>query len=183
MAITPPESIQLLDKSFDLMISRQEIEDKVQELSLKIGEDYKDKDPLFVVVLSGAFFFASSLLLKIPYSARVQFIKLSSYSHIESNGRIEEDYFPEKTFPGEHVVIIEDIVDSGTTLHYLNHRLNECGVASVATCCLFKKTLPDHQYPRIDYFGFEIGPEFIVGFGLDYESHGRNLPDIYCYKA
>lgn len=176
------KTIKLKDKSFDLLISHHEIEVRIAEMASQLSEKYQGKDPLFVVVLSGAFFFAASLLSKIPYSTRVQFIKVSSYDHMESNGIIEEDYFPEKAIPGQHVIILEDIVDTGNTLRYLEHRLKDCGAKTVSTCCLFKKTLPGLQYPALDLFGFEIGPEFIVGFGLDYESEGRNLPDVYHYK-
>ncbi len=171
--------ITILDKTFVPFIDRAKIEERIGELASQISTDYKDRCPVFIVVLNGAFLFATELVKKVPLSCEITFVKLSSYTQTQSTGRVREIIGLEETISGRDVIIIEDIVDTGLTMNQLLEQIAKLNPASVEIATLLHK--PDALLKPIDmrYIGFEIANRFVVGYGLDYDGLGRNLDALY----
>ncbi len=168
------------DKTFEKFIPAEEIKKKVAEVARKINEDLKgQKRPIFLVVLNGAFVFASDLLQNVTLDCEIEFIKLSSYQGTTSAGTVKEVMGLNTSVAGHTVVIIEDIIDTGLTVDMLIGILKSMGAAEIkVAACLFKKEAFKKEYP-IDYCCFEIPDKFVVGYGLDYDGLGRNSSGIY----
>jgi hypoxanthine phosphoribosyltransferase len=172
-------TIKVKDKDFEISIDASAIEAAVQKMAIEINRDYGDKNPLFLAILNGSFIFAADLIRKITIPCQISFVKLSSYSGTASTEEVKELIGLNEDITGRHVVIVEDIVDTGITLEKLLKDLEKFKAASVKLACLtFKKEAFKKSF-RIDYLGLTIPNEFIVGYGLDYDGYGRNLPDIY----
>ncbi len=171
--------IQLYDKSFEPHIPGADILKQVERVSLEIAEDYKDKNPIFIVVLNGAFMFASDLMKAYPYNCEVSFVKLASYDGTASSEKVKQLIGLNHSIEGRDIVIVEDIVDTGITMSDLLADLEERKPASIKIATLFFKPKAFQKDYDVHYIGFEIGNEFIVGYGLDYDQLGRNLKDIY----
>lgn len=166
-----------------ILISEEELENKVKALGAKIAADYKNKDLLLVCVLKGAVIFVSDLMRTIDLPLDIDFMAISSYgSNTKSSGvvRILKDL--NASIEGRHVLIVEDIIDSGLTLSYLVDNLKSRGPASVEICTILDK--PDRRVAdlEIKYIGFQVPDEFVVGYGLDYAEKYRNLPYIAVLK-
>lgn len=166
-----------------ILISEEELENKVKALGAKIAADYKNKDLLLVCVLKGAVIFVSDLMRTIDLPLDIDFMAISSYgSNTKSSGvvRILKDL--NASIEGRHVLIVEDIIDSGLTLSYLVDNLKSRGPASVEICTILDK--PDRRVAdlEIKYTGFQVPDEFVVGYGLDYAEKYRNLPYIAVLK-
>jgi hypoxanthine phosphoribosyltransferase len=175
--------VQVSDKQFDVFLSEEEILREVRSLAWRISEDYRDKEVLFIVLLNGAFMFAADLLKEIQVPAAVSFVKLSSYhGGTESSGKVQELIGLNETLEGKNVVIIEDIVDTGTTMDNLIPIVYEKLPASVKICTLLYKPEAFKGNFLPDYVGFSISNAFVVGYGLDYNGLGRNLKAIYQLK-
>lgn len=174
-----PETWKLNDKYFTRFILNDEIQAKVCEMSEIINNDLAGKRPLFVVVLNGAFIFASDLLKKVTIDCEIAFVKLSSYKGTHSSGVVQQIIGLDMDIKGRTIVIIEDIVDTGLTLERFRETLREMEPAEVmvATCLLKPDAFKD-KFP-IRYHCFSIPNEFVVGYGLDYDGLGRNSSDIY----
>lgn len=173
------EKIKVKDKEFSVFIKAAEIDKSVSRIADAINEDMKGKVPLFLVVLNGAFMFAADLMKKIKVENNISFVKLSSYSGTRSTQVINELIGINEVVKGRTVVIIEDIIDSGLTIRRMLDNLNQQEAADVKVATLvFKPNAFKSDY-KIDYTGFEIPNDFILGYGLDYDGFGRNLPDIY----
>lgn len=175
--------IQVLDKTFISAISEAEIQAAVLKVANQLTRDYSDKNPLFLLILNGSFMFAADLLKRATFPATVASVKLSSYEGMLTSGRVREVIGLTEDISGRHVVIIEDIVDTGTTMHGLIPSLKAKGAASVEVCTFLHK--PDaliFEDARPKYIGFEINNLFVLGYGLDYNGYGRNLPEIYQLK-
>lgn len=171
--------IKLHDKYFKPYLSEEQILTAVKTIAEKIAVDYKDKTPVFVGVLNGAFMFVSDFLKAYPYPCEVSFIKLSSYQGLTSTGIVETLLDPPDNIQGRSVIILEDIIDSGRTLKELVHIFNRTNVAEYKIASLFYKSeVYNGEYP-IDYVGIDIPDKFIVGYGLDYNELGRNLREVY----
>jgi hypoxanthine phosphoribosyltransferase len=173
--------VQLKDSIFELFITSSEIQNIVQKMAQQMEVLEKEK-PLFLIVLSGSFLLASDLLQKLNFDAQVCFIKLKSYQGTQSTGEIQELIPIPKEIKNRNVVVIEDIIDTGKTIEYLYHRLQESGVKSIKIASLLLKPVVYNRKIKIDYIGKEIENIFVVGYGLDYDEHGRTLPDIYKLK-
>lgn len=173
------EIIKVLDKEFKLYIKQEEIETVIKDIANQINVEYKDKNPLFLVMLNGAFMFASQLFKELTIDCETSFVKYASYDGTQSTCEVKELIGLNSSLEGRNVVIIEDIIDSGFTMKCLLQKLESMKVASakVATM-LFKPNAFKFDY-KIDYIGMNIGNEFIVGYGLDYNQHGRNYASIY----
>ncbi len=172
-------SIQLGDLSFVPFIPEAKIQQRVKELGQQITKDYQDRRPIVITILNGSFIFSSDLVRAIKMDCEVQFMKVSSYEGTDSTGKLTAvfDTLPELT--GHDLIIIEDIVDQGHTIDYLLSSLKEKNPSSVKVASLlFKPEAYKYEHP-IDYIGFEIPNDFVVGYGLDYNQMGRNLPSIY----
>jgi len=171
--------MKILDLEFELYLNRSEILQKVRNISESINRDYKDKDPLFLAILNGSFIFAADLFREINVPSQISFIKLSSYSQVTSTGKVKELIGLNDNVFNRNLIIIEDIIDSGLTLQHVRAALQDLGSASIEIATLFLKPESFHKGFDIKYVGFSIPNEFIVGYGMDYEGYGRNLPDVY----
>ena len=174
------DKITIKDKTFVKYITSTEIDIAIEKLALQINHDYKDKTPIMLVVLNGAILFASDLLKKLTINCEVSCIKVSSYEGgLSSTNNVKSIIGLNTDVSNRDVIIIEDIVDTGLTISSLMNQLNESNPSSVKIAGLtFKKEAYKIDLP-IDYVAIEIPNKFIVGYGLDYDELGRNLPDIY----
>jgi hypoxanthine phosphoribosyltransferase len=173
------KTIRVKDKDFKLSIKAEEINIVIEELAAKLNRDLKGKNPIFLVVLNGAFIFAADLYRKIDIESEISFVKLASYSGTSSTSDVKELIGLNEKLKGRTVVILEDIIDTGTTMQYLMNKLLYLGAAEVLLVALLFKPSAFRESFRIDYLGMEIPNEFIVGYGLDYDGFGRNYGDIY----
>lgn len=180
--IVKMNEIQVNDKSFVPFLSAASIQHGVKELATAINSDYKGEKVVFVAILNGAFMFASDLMKEINLDCEITFVKVSSYKGSASTGRVDELIGLNKNLSGAHVIILEDIVDTGITMDKI-HKLIELQYPESLKICtlLYKKEA--HQGKAIpDYVAFEIENKFVVGYGLDYDEAGRNLKEIYQIK-
>lgn len=167
----------------EVLIHRDEIHRRVKELAEAITEDYKEKDPIFIGVLKGAIIFMADLLRNIPFSVFIDFMAVSSYGNsTETSGIVKIDKDLDMDISGRHVLIVEDIIDSGLTLQYLINILSSRKPASLSVCTLLNKPARRRVEVPIAYLGFNIPPEFVVGYGLDFAGRYRNLPDIHILR-
>lgn len=169
------------DLDFETLINTDAIEKRVKTIGAQISEDYKDTRPLFIGVLNGSFLFIADLVKEVNIPCEITFIKLSSYyGGTESTLKIRNDIDISVDIKNRDIIIIEDIVDTGNTAHYLIDKLKLKQPASIKLCSLLLK--PASLQKKVDelkYIGFEIANDFVVGYGLDYKEMGRNLKDIY----
>ena len=173
------KTITLKDKTFGISIPENELLTAIEKVAEKMRKDLEGKNPIFLVVLNGAFMFAADLMKRVEIPAQMSFIKLSSYSGTNSTGSVNEIIGLNEDVKGRTVVIVEDIVDSGLTMSKMVEILKNKGVSELKIATLFFK--PDAlKYPlNLDYVVMPIPNDFIVGYGLDYDGYGRNLRDIY----
>lgn len=173
------ERILVKDKYFEKFISVQAIDRVVTKIAGMINNDYKEKNPLFLCILNGSFIFAADLLRKIRFPCQVSFVKYSSYIGTSTKGEIKTVIGLNEDLKDRHVIIVEDIIDTGLTMDHLLKELGNRGSADlrIASFC-FKPDAFKMSF-TIDYLGLEIPNDFVVGYGLDYDGYGRNLPEIY----
>ena len=167
------------DRKFKSFIPKEAIANRVQELGTQICADYADKNPLFVVVLNGAFMFAADLMRKVVIPSQMTFVKFSSYQSMESTGKVDELIGFQEDLMGRHIVIVEDVVDTGITVSEIMAEINKFYPASVEIIALLYKPTAVKRPVNIRYSGFAIENKFVVGYGLDYDGFGRNLEDIF----
>ena len=169
---------------FDEWLTPKEIAKDVQQVAKQISADYSDKEPLFVVVLNGAFVFASDLLRALEnVRCEVTFIRVSSYWGMSSTGQLEFIVPLQQVVDNRDVIIVEDIVDTGLTIHQLKAHLRGLGATSVRVASmLFKPNKLEYEDAKPDYVGHEITDEFVIGYGLDFDGFVRNLDAIYKVK-
>ena len=161
-----------------LLISESEIKKRVKVLAKKINEDYKGKNPIFIGILNGCYVFMADLLREIELDVEVDFVKIRSYEGDSSTGTIKFRKDISADINGRDIIIVEDIIDSGFTINFLVNRLRNSGPKSVAVAtALFKNEVAKLDFD-VDYVGFEIPPEFVVGYGLDYNEKYRHLKDV-----
>ncbi|MCC9168855.1 hypoxanthine phosphoribosyltransferase [Pontibacter harenae] len=174
-----PRTITLHDCDFSTYISEEEIIARINILAEQINQDYAEKAPLFLAVLNGSFMFAADLMKRVAIPCEISFIRLSSYQDMQTTGHVKEVLGLKEEVQNRHVVVLEDIVDTGHTVKALLDQLNERGPASVEVATLLMK--PESlQHPlHVKYVAQSIPNDFVVGYGLDYNGHGRNLRDIY----
>lgn len=166
-----------------VLLSEEEIAAKVKELGAQIAKDYADKNPLIVSVLRGSFVFMADLVRAIDVPCTVDFMSVSSYgSGTTSSGEVKITKDFDVSIEGRHLIIVEDILDSGRTLSYLMKTLKARGAASIALCTFLDK--PDRRVVPVEvaYKGFTVPDAFIVGYGLDYDQRYRNLPYVGVLK-
>jgi hypoxanthine phosphoribosyltransferase len=176
------QEITIADKTFELYISQEKIASRVAELGQLVSAEYKDKNPIFLVLLKGAYVFASDLIKHFLHPCSISFFRLSSYKGMESSGTLNfKDVFDE-AIKGRDIIVVEDIVDTGNTLSGFLPALEEMQPNSVKVVSLLSKPEILQGKVDIDFLGFEIPPAFVVGYGLDYDEQGRNYPAIYQLK-
>ncbi len=176
------KEVKVHDRHFVQYLGASQIQNRVEEIAAQINEEYEGKDILFIGVLNGAFMFASDLLQNINIPCEITFVKMASYQSTQTTGNVEQLLGLRESIEGRHVVIIEDIVDTGLTMSRALADLSKQNPASLAVATLlFKKECLKENVP-LKYIGFEIPDRFVVGYGLDYDAQGRNLRDIYQLK-
>ena len=174
------ESVKIHDKTFVPYLKHNELQEVIKELALKVYEDYKDEVPVFVGVLNGVIMFFSDFLKYYPGKCEIAFLQVSSYTGTQSTGIVYKKMDLTKDVEGRHIILMEDIVDTGNTLESLfeyfknTQRPKSLKVASL----LMKPEVFKNRFP-IDYVAKEIPNKFVLGYGLDYDELGRNLPDLY----
>ena len=174
------KTISILGQKFKLLISRSQVRNSVEQIAERINDDYEGKEILFVAVLNGSFMFASDLVRRVKPLSRITFVKVASYQDSASQGVIRELIGLKEDLNGKHVVLIEDIIDTGFTLdHIMKQIKTDYKPASVAVASLLFKPQSYRKSIVIDYVGNEIPNQFVVGCGLDYNGYGRNFEDIY----
>jgi hypoxanthine phosphoribosyltransferase len=162
-----------------VLIPREEIEKKVAELAEELMKDYKEKHPLIIGTLKGSFVFMSDLIRKLNIPVEIDFVRLSSYgSGKETSGKIKLTQGVKTPIRGRHVLVIEDIVDTGLTVRFLFDSLGRRKPASLKLCTLLDKPSRRVVDVPIDYLGFTVPDAFIVGYGLDFDEKFRYLPDV-----
>jgi hypoxanthine phosphoribosyltransferase len=171
--------IQLLDKEFSLSIPASDIKKAIWQMADKINRDLKDKNPLMVCILNGSFMFSADLMKLIEFPCQISFVKLASYEGIGSTGKVKELIGFNEELKGRTVVLLEDIVDTGVTVENSVEQLLKTGAREVIVATLLYKPDACKRDINLDYVGLQIPNDFIVGYGLDYNGYGRNLPDIY----
>lgn len=175
--------MNILNDIEKVLVSQEELEAKVQELADRIAADYEDKDPVFLGILKGSFVFMADLMRKINIYCDIDFMAVSSYgSGSTTSGAVKINKDLSQNIEDRHVIIIEDILDSGVTLSYLKKYLLNRNPASISICTLLDKPARRRTDIKADYYGFNIPDEFVVGYGLDYAERYRNLPFIGVLK-
>ena len=176
-------TIQVLDKTFEPYLKEAAIQEKITELAGQLNKDYAGKRPLFLSILNGAFLFTADLFKQITIEAEVSFIKLASYKGTSSTGNVITAIGLDINVKDRHIIILEDIIDTGKTLHHYLPQLESMQPASVKIAVLLNKKEALIYPVQIDYACFDIPNKFVVGYGLDYDGLGRNSRDIYQLKA
>lgn len=176
-------TIKEQDHVFEEWLTPEQIAADVKQVARQIEKDYADKEPLFVVVLNGAFVFASDLVRATNLHCEQTFIRVSSYWGMATTGKLEFIVPLQQSVLERDVIIVEDIVDSGLTIHQLKAHLRAQGATSVATAAmLFKPEKLEYDDAKPEYIGHEITNEFVIGYGLDFDGFVRNLDAIYKVK-
>ena len=173
------KEIRILDKKFKELLTEKDIQKRIEELAGQLNRDLGGKDVVFLGILNGAFLFAADLFRRIDFPARISFVKLASYEGTSSSGSIKELIGWNEDIKNKTIVIVEDIVDTGNTLERIVGELVIRKAAEVRIAAmLFKPAAYTKDIP-LDYIGFEIPNDFVVGYGLDFNGFGRNLPSVY----
>lgn len=175
----PYAFVEFGELRFRKFIPRSIIKDRIDYVGKQIAEDYKDKNPVVIGVLKGAVYFLMDLLNAASIECQLDFTQLSSYKGTESTGKISEHLSIATDLKDRHVIVVEDIVDTGGTLHYFLNLIQQKEPASLELAALLLKPNALKHDIDIKYLGFNIADQFVIGYGMDYNESGRNLPDIY----
>ncbi|CAN5166520.1 hypoxanthine phosphoribosyltransferase [soil metagenome] len=181
-SLVPEQDIPIVrvkDKRFRVFIPYEDIQERIRIMAAAMTREYEGKQPMFLAVLTGSFMFAADLMKHINIDCEIAFTRLSSYSGTASTGKVDMVMDFKENIEGRHIVILEDIVDSGTTLSRFLPMLQERNPASIAIATLLIKPEALKHPLDVPYVGFRISNEFILGYGLDYDGSGRNFKDIY----
>lgn len=174
--------IHIIDKTFVPFISAAKINERVSELAATINQDYAGKKPLVIGILNGSFIFAADLFRLLTIEAEISFIKLASYKGTSSTGNVVTAIGMEENLKDRHVIIVEDIIDTGKTLHAFMPEIMNRQPASVKIATFLSKPDALKYDVKADYCAFEIENKFVLGYGMDYDGLGRNIPELYVLK-
>lgn len=170
---------QFQGKEFRVYMPAEEIQKRIKQLGAELTEDYQDKDPIFLGILNGCFMFVADLFKHLGMDCTITFVKLASYKGTTSTGNIVTAIGLEESLHNKDIIIVEDIVDTGNTMEAFLKTLAEKEPKSVRICTLLSKPEVHKNRIKLDYVGFDIPDKFVIGYGLDYDGYGRNLPDLY----
>lgn len=173
------DTVKIKDKTFRVSMPEAQIKWRVKELAQQISKDMEGKNPLFLAVLNGSFIFAADLMREMTIPCEISFVKLASYQGTMSTGKVKEMIGINEDLAGRTVIILEDIVETGQTIKQMIESLGTRNPKAVHICTLFFKPERLTTDLQLDYVAFEIPNDFIVGYGLDYDQHGRGLKDLY----
>ena len=164
----------------ELKITEEQIKSRIKELAAKISEDFGDKEITLLCALKGSIFFLTDLARELGVNVRFDFLRASSYGNrTSSSGEVKLEHFEDSNFEGKNILIVEDIIDSGNTLSQVHKYISSKSPASIKLCSLLDKPSRREVHDiTIDYLGFSVPDEFLVGYGLDYSERYRNLPYI-----
>ena len=171
--------ITINGRDFETSITEATIKQRIKEVAAQINKDMEGRNPLFLAVLNGSFIFAADLIREITIPCEISFVKLASYQGVISTGTIKEVIGINEDLSGRHIVIVEDIVDTGRTMKRMLETLALRNPASVSVCTLFFKPTKLIDDVKLDYVAFSIPDDFILGYGLDFDQQGRGLKDVY----
>lgn len=171
--------ITIKDKTFEEYLSKEAIDTRIAELAAELNRDYAGKNPVFICILNGSFFFAADLLKQFEFECEITFVRLSSYKGLGTSGKVKILLGLTTIIKDRHVVIIEDIVDSGRTISQMLSLIENHETASVKVATLLFKKSALVVDVKPDYVGFVVPNKFLVGYGLDYDENGRNLNELY----
>ncbi len=171
--------ITVLDKTFESFIPHKKIDQAIEKIARQLENDLQDKNPLFLVILNGAFMFAGDLFKKFTFPAEISFIKFVSYEGTHSTGSVRQLIGLDESIKGRTVVLVEDIVDTGISMEKVLEYLSDKNAEDIRIATLLFKPNSYKKHFKIDYIGLEIPNDFIIGYGLDYNGQARNLKDIY----
>ncbi len=171
--------VRILDKNFSEFLTEKEIQKRIEELAVEINRDLAGKEVVFLGILNGAFLFAADLFRRIDFPARISFIKLASYQGTSSSGLIKELIGWNEDIKNKTIVVVEDIVDTGNTLERIVDELVIRKASDIKIAAMLYKPAAYTKKIPLDYIGFEIPNDFVVGYGLDYDGFGRNLTSVY----
>ncbi|MGQ1787295.1 MULTISPECIES: hypoxanthine phosphoribosyltransferase [unclassified Saccharicrinis] len=171
--------IKLLDREFELSLSYKEIDGAIEKIADKMNKELAGVDPLMICILNGSFMFAADLMKKVNFPCKISFVKLSSYEGTGTTGTVKELIGLTENIEGRTVVILEDIIDTGITIEKIIKQLEGYKPKDLKIASMLFKPEACKADINVDYIGLEIPNDFIVGYGLDYDGYGRNLPDIY----
>ncbi len=177
--VTAMKEIRILDRKFRELISEKALQDRIEDLAREMNNDLKGKDVVFLGILNGAFLFAADLFRHIDFPAKISFMKLASYKGTSSSGSIKELIGWNENIKDKTIVVVEDIVDTGCTLEQIMDELEIRKVYEARIATMLHKPAAYTKDIPLDYVGFEIPNDFVVGYGLDYNGFGRNLPSVY----
>ncbi|MBS1947622.1 MAG: hypoxanthine phosphoribosyltransferase [Bacteroidetes bacterium] len=172
-------TIRVHDKVFEPYIPGLSISERIKLMARQLNEDYNGKRPLFIAILNGSFIFAADLFKELAIEAEICFIKLASYKGTKSSGQVITAIGLDTEIFKRHVVIIEDIIDTGKTLNEFLPQLRHQQPASLKIAALLHKPAATVYPISVDYLGFSVPNKFLLGYGLDYNGLGRNIPEIY----
>ncbi len=173
------DTIRVHDKVFKEYLSADSIQQRVHELATQINTDYATKRPLFLAILNGSFMFAADLYRQVKLDAEISFIKIASYQGMRSSGQVMTAIGMDQDLHGREVIVVEDIVDTGKTLHHFLPSLRQQEPASIRIATFLHKPEATNFPVPLDYVGFSIPNKFVVGYGLDYDGLGRNHGALY----
>lgn len=172
-------SITVNDRLFQPFLTAHQIDEQIKRMGAELSRDYKGKRPLFIAILNGSFMFASDLFKEINIEAEICFIKLASYKGTKSTGNVITSIGLDENLKDRHVIILEDIVDTGKTLHEFLPQLVNQQPASLKIAALLHKPEALKHPLTVDYLGFSVPNKFLLGYGLDFDGLARNLKEIY----
>ena len=168
-----------MNKNMQLYISKKEIAMRIQEIASQISKRYNKKNPIFIGILNGSFIFIADLIRTLEIDCEVDFIKISSYKGKKSTGEIVMSKSLDLDIENRSIIIVEDIIDSGMSIEFIYNYLNDFKPKDISIVSLLAKKSISNLNFKIDFIGFEISSEFVVGYGLDYNQRYRNLDSIY----
>jgi hypoxanthine phosphoribosyltransferase len=171
--------MKIKDLNFKKFIKEEAIFSRIAELANQINKDYKNMEPIFLPILNGSFLFAADLMREIKIQNRISFVKVSSYEGTQSSGALKTLIGLQESIFNKDLIIIEDIIDTGTTIEQITNEMKERGAKTVEVVSLLRKEIAKEKNINPKYLGFDIPDAFVVGYGLDYDGYGRNLKDIY----
>ena len=175
-----PDYVICNNERFDLYISKKDLDDRIAELGNQLDTDYQEKRPILIGILNGAYIFLADLMRNLSIPCEVDFIKLSSYGDEKvSSGKVTERKELDADVEGRHIILVEDIVDTGLSMSFMINKIKERQPESISIVTLLHKKVATKYDVTLDYVGFEIPNRFVLGYGMDYAQEGRNLAQIY----
>lgn len=184
MDLYQPEYVNINGEKFRVYITHEEIQQRIRKLGEKLSRDFKNKKPIFIGVLNGAYIFLADLMRYVTIPCEVDFLKLSSYGDEKvSSGEVQQLKQIDADIKDRHIILVEDIVDTGLSMKYLVDKVTEMNPATLSVVTMLHKKDATQHDVQLDYVGFKIPDLFVLGYGLDYAQEGRNLAQIYILQS